>query len=104
MYLVTNHGVPQSVIESALGAGKRFFSLPQDTKDALDIHKSANFKGYTALMGENTDPANRGDLHEGFDIGWEDFSGASRNDDGAMTGDNVWPPNLPGFREAVLDY
>src|SRR6266567_68679 len=38
----------------------------------LDIHKSKNFKGYTALLGENTNPENRGDLHEGFDLGWED--------------------------------
>lgn len=70
----------------------------------IDIHKSSNFKGYTALLGENTNPENRGDLHEGFDIGWEERSGASREDDGAMTGENVWPKDLPGFRESVLDY
>ena len=28
----------------------------------------------------------------------------SREDDGAMTGGNVWPESLPGFREAVLEY
>ena len=70
-----NHGVDERVINTALSAGKSFFSLPQDAKDALDIHKTPNFKGYTALLGENTDPENRGDLHEGFDIGWEDFVG-----------------------------
>ena len=70
----------------------------------LDIHKSPNFKGYTALLGENTNPENRGDLHEGFDLGWEDPTGASRVYDGAMTGQNVWPPDMPGFRAAVLEY
>ncbi|KAJ3547128.1 hypothetical protein NM688_g5435 [Phlebia brevispora] len=103
-FYVANHGIPQSVIEDALAAGKRFFALPQDAKALLDIHKSPNFKGYTPLLGENTDPANRGDLHEGFDIGWEDLAGISRSDDGVMTGDNVWPEALPGFREAVLQY
>ena len=75
----------------------------------LDIHKSKNFKGYTALLGENTNPENRGDLHEGFDIGWEDpDSGSVRpsSEDGSMAGENVWPDDklLPGFRRAVLDY
>ncbi|CDO72161.1 hypothetical protein BN946_scf184970.g13 [Trametes cinnabarina] len=103
-FYVKDHGIPEQVITNAVAAAKRFFALPQPAKDALDIHKSANFKGYTALLGENSNPANRGDLHEGFDIGWEDPTGASRADDGAMTGENVWPDGLPGFREAVLAY
>jgi len=73
----------------------------------LDIHKSTNFKGYTALLGENTDPTGRGDLHEGFDIGWEDASGSTNQnpsrDDGEMSGTNVWP-DLPGFKEPILSY
>jgi len=75
----------------------------------LDIHKSKNFKGYTALLGENTNPENRGDLHEGFDLGWEEPSTGSvrsSEDDGSMAGGNVWPAEilLPGFRRAVLEY
>ncbi|GBE85083.1 Clavaminate synthase-like protein [Sparassis latifolia] len=103
-FYVENHTVQPSVIEGALAAAKNFFSLPLSEKMSLDIHKSANFKGYTALLGENTNPENRGDLHEGFDIGWEKMFGGSRSDDGAMTGNNVWPEGLPGFRESVLDY
>lgn len=100
-----NHTIPQSTVDNALSAAKTFFSLPTPTKMALDIHKSSNFKGYTALLGENTNPENRGDLHEGFDLGWEEMeSGQGRTDDGAMTGVNVWPVGLPGFREACLDY
>ncbi|KAI9064603.1 2OG-Fe-II oxygenase [Trametes sanguinea] len=103
-FYVKNHCIPEEVIANAVAAAKRFFALPQPAKDALDIHKTANFKGYTALLGENTNPENRGDLHEGFDIGWEDFTGETRADDGAMSGENVWPEGLPGFREAVLAY
>ncbi|KAJ3474365.1 hypothetical protein NLI96_g12498 [Meripilus lineatus] len=101
---VKNHGIPQHIIPQTLQASKEFFRLPQETKSAIDIHKSSNFKGYTALLGENTNPENRGDLHEGFDIGWEALDGSSRTDDGAMTGENVWPEGLPGFRETVLEY
>ncbi|KAI0699207.1 2OG-Fe-II oxygenase [Cytidiella melzeri] len=105
-FYVRNHGVPDEIISKALSSGKRFFALPHLAKEALDIHKSNNYKGYTALLGENTNPENRGDLHEGFDIGWEAPDGATRDNDGAMTGENVWPnaEDLPGFREDVLGY
>ena len=50
----------------------------------------------------------KGDLHEGFDIGWEPSAStgleALVRDDGAMAGENVWPRGLPDFRERVLDY
>ena len=121
---VTGHGIPLSVISGAFTAAKDFFALSESTKlevriasssqsmahlSQLDIHKSKNFKGYTALLGENTNPENRGDLHEGFDLGWEDpGSGTVRSseDDGSMAGENVWPDEalLPGFRRAVLEY
>ncbi|KAG2010348.1 2OG-Fe(II) oxygenase [Coprinopsis cinerea AmutBmut pab1-1] len=83
----------------------------------IDIHKTANYKGYTALLAENTDVTGNGDLHEGFDIGWEAkdlASGGAVTEDrcgeagngagGAMQGGNVWPEGLPGFKEAVLEY
>ncbi|KZT28761.1 2OG-Fe-II oxygenase [Neolentinus lepideus HHB14362 ss-1] len=104
---VKNHGISDEVIEGAVKAADTFFKLPLETKMALDIHKTSNFKGYTALLGENTDPENRGDMHEGFDIGWEEMKAIpkdQRDGDGAMSGTNVWPADLPGFREAVLTY
>ncbi|TFK48749.1 Clavaminate synthase-like protein [Heliocybe sulcata] len=103
---IKNHGIPDEVIQGAVSAAKTFFKLPLETKMALDIHKSPNFKGYTALLGENTDPENRGDMHEGFDIGWEEVgpTSASREGDGTMSGSNVWPCDLPGFKEAALTY
>lgn len=67
----------------------------------LDIHKSSNMKGYTKLLGENVDPANRGDMHEGFDIG-----GEAKEDmfPGATGPANQWPEDLPGFKEDVMAY
>ncbi|KZT28003.1 2OG-Fe-II oxygenase [Neolentinus lepideus HHB14362 ss-1] len=104
---VKNHGISDEVIEGAVKAADTFFKLPFETKMALDIHKTSNFKGYTALFGANVDPENRGDMYEGFDIGWEEIEAilkAPREGDGAMSGANVWPADLPGFREAVLTY
>lgn len=52
-----------------------------------------------------------GDLHEGFDLGWEPQVGSTdpssvqtKRENVAMDGENVWPSDLPGFRETVLDY
>ncbi|KAF5362883.1 hypothetical protein D9758_007042 [Tetrapyrgos nigripes] len=110
-FYINNHGIPDDIIHTTVEASKRFFALPAPVKMNLDIHKTENYKGYTALLGENTDPNGRGDLHEGFDIGWESHSNASSSsrDDksaGPMTGANVWPPesDLPGFKEPVLAY
>ncbi|KAJ7766500.1 hypothetical protein DFH07DRAFT_343776 [Mycena maculata] len=99
-FYVKNHPITEATIADTIRAAGDFFALPTPTKLALDIHKSANFKGYTALLGENTDPTGRGDLHEGFDLGWE------QQGDGPMTGVNVWPleADLPGFRDRVLAY
>ncbi|KAJ4482524.1 Clavaminate synthase-like protein [Lentinula aciculospora] len=109
-FYITNHGIPEDIVTDAVEAGKKFFALPISSKMDLDIHKAKNFKGYTALLGENTDPAGRGDLHEGFDIGWEGHQPPrsigqdilSRND-GGMSGTNIWP-DLPGFKDPVLSY
>ncbi|KAF9562665.1 Clavaminate synthase-like protein [Agrocybe pediades] len=116
-FYIQSHGIPDKVIENTVNAGKRFFALPEETKMQLDIHKTTNFKGYTALLGENTDAKGLGDLHEGFDIGWEpstkeegDKNGVASpspsltREDGVMTGGNVWPEGLPGFKEPVLEY
>ncbi|KAI0629793.1 Clavaminate synthase-like protein [Trametes polyzona] len=105
---VKNHGIPESVIEEALSASKEFFSLPLDDKMELDIRKASNFKGYNPVLSSNNDPLNRGDLHEGFEFGWEELNAHAgdekRTNDGVMAGTNVWPQRLPGFRESVLKY
>ena len=96
------------MISNALAASKRFFSLPESQKLEIDIRKSSNYKGYTALLSSNNDPDNAGDMHEGFEFGWEEMQAKEfdekRANDGAMAGANVWPKDVPGFREDVLSY
>ncbi len=75
----------------------------------LDSTKTSNFKGYNAVLSSNNDPDGAGDMHEGFEFGWEvsdDAPGSLASNhlnDGAMAGANVWP-DVPGFREALLRY
>ncbi|KAL4249350.1 iron/ascorbate-dependent oxidoreductase family protein [Abortiporus biennis] len=105
---VKNHGIPEDTINKALEASKKFFSQTEDKKLEIDIRETPNFKGYTALMSSNNDPENAGDMHEGFEFGWEELipkeQDGKRANDGAMAGANVWPSDLPRFREDVLGY
>ena len=74
----------------------------------LDIRKSSGFKGYQPLLSSNNDPGNLGDMHEGYEVGWEELDaksgGPKGSNDGAMAGANVWPDRLPDFRETILEY
>ncbi|KAA1472217.1 Clavaminate synthase-like protein [Dentipellis sp. KUC8613] len=109
-FYVKNHGVPEDTLSRALDSMKEYFSLPAETKSKLDIKKTPNFKGYTAVLSSNSDPANSGDMHEGFEFGWEELDADKiandprRANDGVMAGANVWPSEAPGFREGMLPY
>ena len=74
----------------------------------LDLRKRSGFKGYHPLLSSNNDPENMGDMQEGYSIGWEELdpksNDSNRSNDGAMAGANVWPTELPDFREAILKY
>jgi isopenicillin N synthase-like dioxygenase len=79
------------------------------TQRQLDVHKSPGFRGYNGLLSENTNPENDGDLHEGFNLGWEPEGATATEeirDDGVMSGANAWPDpsQLPGFKEPVMAY
>ncbi|GBE85312.1 2-oxoglutarate-Fe(II) type oxidoreductase [Sparassis crispa] len=105
---ITNHGISEKTIDDAYKASKEFFSLTLERKMQLDITKTSNFKGYNPVLSSNNDPENAGDMHEGFEFGWEELevktNDEKRAHDGAMAGANVWPKDLPNFRGAVLQY
>lgn len=98
-FYLAGHGVPSELVEATFAQAARFFKLDTGEKMRIDIHKSLNHKGYTKMLGENVDPANRGDMHEAFDIGNE--SGSFEGHTGEA---NQWPSNLDGFRSVVTEY
>ncbi|MGE3290322.1 MAG: isopenicillin N synthase family dioxygenase [Geminicoccaceae bacterium] len=104
-FYAANHRVDPGVIGRTFEGAHRFFDLPLEEKLAVDVANSPNLRGYTKLLGENTDPTARGDLHEGFDLALE--LPPSDPDVAAGVfgyGPNQWPEGLPGFKEALLDY
>jgi hypothetical protein len=53
----------------------------------------------------------KGDLHEGFDLGFESLEASNSEEqgrpDGVMSGSNVWPPEhlgLVNFKKDLLSY
>ncbi|OAX38439.1 Clavaminate synthase-like protein [Rhizopogon vinicolor AM-OR11-026] len=98
-FYVKNHGISPECMDNALKAIKEYFSLPVEEKMKLYHKHAANFRGYSPLLDGNIEPGNSGDMHEGFDIGWEELE-----TDGVLAGANVWPERPDGFREAMLIY
>ncbi|KAF8531986.1 hypothetical protein JB92DRAFT_2845992 [Gautieria morchelliformis] len=106
-FYVKNHHVSEALARAAVENAKPFWALPDAKKLEYDIHNTPNFKGYTAFLAENVDPENRGDLHEGYEFGWEEEHPAALTGaraDGSMSGGNVWPTGFPEFRAASLAY
>ncbi|MDG1801647.1 MAG: 2-oxoglutarate and iron-dependent oxygenase domain-containing protein, partial [Paracoccaceae bacterium] len=94
-FYATNHGMPQDIIDATFGAAHQFFDLPMDAKKAISVEKSDAMRGYTPLLGENTDPDNNGDLHEGFDLALD----LTEDDPDVQAGvfgyaPNQWPDDL----------
>ncbi|MAC81420.1 MAG: 2OG-Fe(II) oxygenase [Rhodobacteraceae bacterium] len=103
-FYARGHGMAQEVIDATFAAAHRFFDLPMDEKQAISVEKSDAMRGYTPLLGENTDPDNNGDLHEGFDLALD----LAEDDPDVQAGvygyaPNQWP-DLPGFRDPLVAY
>ncbi|KAG1854112.1 hypothetical protein C8R48DRAFT_722353 [Suillus tomentosus] len=107
-FYVKNHGIAQHCLDEVLRVNKEYYSLPTEEKMKLHHKTVPNFKGYSPPLEANIQPGNKGDLHEGFRIGWEEkyedpvVENASR--DGVMAGANVWPDTPKDFRTACMDY
>ncbi|KAG1822685.1 uncharacterized protein BJ212DRAFT_1444963 [Suillus subaureus] len=107
-FYVKNHGIPAECVDTILEVNKEYLKLPTEEKLKLNHEAVANFKGYIPLLDSNIEPGNRGDLHEGFQIGWEELETKAHDDKranaGTMSGANVWPERPKEYREAMLKY
>lgn len=103
-FLVTGHGIPQSLIDHTLAAADALFALPADEKAKLDIRKIGNNRGWSGPGTENLDDSQpeQVDRKEAFNVGLE-----LADDDPRLAqpfrGKNAWP-DIPGFRDTVLAY
>ncbi|KAJ7644722.1 Clavaminate synthase-like protein [Roridomyces roridus] len=105
-FYVKNHGIPSEVFEHTLAMMRKFFDLPVEQKLGIENTKTPNFKGYSPILSGNNDPNGAGDLQEGFEFGFEPLEAhqSEAREEGIMAGANIWPTQLPEFRQAALDY
>ena len=107
-YVVINHGVPRVLLERAYAALEDFFALPMAEK--LKLKFGGKSVGYiapkstvyvTSKINKNT----KQDLNETLALALErpaDHPYLQR--DLRFVGPNPWPDNLPGFRNAIVDF
>jgi isopenicillin N synthase-like dioxygenase len=102
-FYLRGHGIPQSLIDRVFQESRRFHGQPEEIKSQVpridvDSHKT----GYEGIARERNDRGNsniikgaKPNLYAKFTIIRETDPTVERN---------VWPGNLPGFKEVVLEY
>ncbi|RKO97519.1 hypothetical protein CXG81DRAFT_8393 [Caulochytrium protostelioides] len=105
-FYVKNHGIPEEVVESIFGAGKRFFELPADVKQKSSVAAAPHFVGWIPAESEITH--GRADVRESFDYQWK---GNTAPPIGAPIWKNTLGPtpfpseaDCPGFDKASTDW
>ena len=98
--IVRDHGIPQELIDRAEQMSKQFFALPEDVKKKYLIAGSGGARGYTAFGIETAKGATSFDLKEFWHVGRELAEGHKFRD---VMADNVWPVEIPGFKQIFLE-
>lgn len=98
--IVRDHGIPQQLIDRAEELSKQFFALPDGVKKKYLIPGGGGARGYTAFGIETAKGAQAFDLKEFWHVGRELPAGHKFRD---VMADNVWPDEIPGFKETLLE-
>ena len=94
--VIADHGLDQGRIDAALADAKAFFALPDDVKRRYKIAGISGQRGYTPFGVETAKGAEHFDLKEFWHVGRDLPPGHPYRD---RMPDNVWPVEVPGFRE-----
>jgi isopenicillin N synthase-like dioxygenase len=97
--VIADHGISQELIDRAEEKAKAFFALPDEVKRKYALGQGGA-RGYTPFGIETAKGHKAHDLKEFWHVGRELTPGHSFGD---IMGDNVWPEEVPGFKETFLD-
>ncbi|RDW80981.1 hypothetical protein BP5796_05679 [Coleophoma crateriformis] len=106
-FYVTGHGIDPAQIDRVFEGSKQFFNLGFEEKMEIFINNTHNYRGFTPLGGSGARLNGKGNMNEAFDWGHDRFLNDDPTDpcnDPYMRGDNVWPRQLPGFKEELSAY
>jgi isopenicillin N synthase-like dioxygenase len=90
--ILKDHGVSTDLLADAYSLAEQVFALP----DAVKRRYARPRVGYTPFGVEHAKDHGHPDLKEFWQIGHEPLAGEAFPE-------NVWPAEIPGFREAYLD-
>lgn len=101
-FYVSGHGVPDALLARMEELSHRFFALPREAKEAMDMARGgAAWRGWFPLGGELT--SGKPDRKEGLYLGTELGPEHPRVKAGwPLHGANLWPVDLPELRGVVL--
>ncbi|NNM78176.1 isopenicillin N synthase family oxygenase [Sphingomonas sp. ID1715] len=97
--VIQDHGIDAGLIDRAWALTKAFFDLPTEVKAKYHIPGKAGARGYTPFGIETAKGATENDLKEFWHVGRELPAGHRYGD---VMPPNVWPEEVPGFRETFL--
>lgn len=94
---LTNHGIADSTIHAALDATRDLFALPEEVKKQYHKPGLGGARGYTPFGTEIAKDAKHVDLKEFWHVGRE----VEESADYPQLAPNVWPAELPSFKETT---
>lgn len=96
--ILADHGIPDALIEEAEAKARAFFALPENIKRRYALGQGGA-RGYTPFGIETAKGNKAHDLKEFWHVGRELSEGHPFR---AVMADNVWPREVPGFKETFL--
>lgn len=96
--VIADHDLDQGRIDAAIEKAKAFFALPEAVKRAYHVAGGAGQRGYTPFGVETAKGAAHHDLKAFWHVGRDLPAGHPHR---ASMPDNLWPAEIPGFREEL---
>jgi isopenicillin N synthase-like dioxygenase len=97
--VVSDHGIPAETIAAADRAARDFFALPDPVKRGYHLPGTGGARGYTPFGTEAAKDASAVDLKQFWHVGRELPEGHPFR---AVMPDNLWPAEVPAFRDTQL--
>jgi isopenicillin N synthase-like dioxygenase len=108
--LISGHGIADALLDDVYGQAKAFFARPASEKSRLIFPDKGRGQGYLPLrseiVGRGHDADAQADLCESLTFANPRFDAAAPDNalDARLYRANLWPDDMPGFRETVTDY
>ena len=97
---IRNHYLTDELSSRLYSTIKKFYALPDQVKQKYEIVGLAGQRGYIGKGKEHAKGRNTGDLKEFYHVGQEVLD---KDPIKAEYPDNVWPAELPEFKEIALE-